>query len=253
MWKVILVAAAALAACAPGAPDDGPVSVGPPVDAGRGVGFDTYDSYETARIARERDLRGLDGVPPAPVTPGSTNSSRVISEGELAAAGLPFGAGGTQPATDDVTGAPVTPGSINTSRPLTPADVTNPRISDEQDFGAVSSRETIESDAARLERQRQAYQVIEPTAVPTRRGAAGPNIVAFALETDNAVGEPVHSRRGGNRNRFLRACAKFPSPDLAQKAFLEDGGPADDRLGVDPDGDGFACGWNPAPFRAARN
>ena len=25
-----------------------------------------------------------------------------------------------------------------------------------------------------------------------------------------------------------------------------------DRMGLDPDGDGFACAWDPAPFRLAR-
>ena len=37
----------------------------------------------------------------------------------------------------------------------------------------------------------------------------------------------------------------------AQIDFLAKGGPERDRLGVDPDGDGYACAWNPAPFRAA--
>ena len=29
------------------------------------------------------------------------------------------------------------------------------------------------------------------------------------------------------------------------------GGPERDPRGLDPDGDGFACDWDPAPFRAA--
>ena len=48
-----------------------------------------------------------------------------------------------------------------------------------------------------------------------------------------------------------RACAKYSSSDLAQSDFLAQGGPRRDRLGLDPDGDGFACAWNPQPFRAA--
>ena len=39
--------------------------------------------------------------------------------------------------------------------------------------------------------------------------------------------------------------------DLAQIEFLERGGPARDRLGLDPDGDGYACAWDPTPFRKA--
>jgi hypothetical protein len=33
---------------------------------------------------------------------------------------------------------------------------------------------------------------------------------------------------------------------------LSNGGPERDRLGLDPDGDGFACYWDPTPFRLAR-
>ena len=38
---------------------------------------------------------------------------------------------------------------------------------------------------------------------------------------------------------------------LAQEEFLRTGGPERDKLGVDPDGDGFACAWDPRPFRTA--
>jgi hypothetical protein len=129
----------------------------------------------------------------------------------------------------------------------------NPGISDEQNFDAVSARETIESDAERLARLRAEYQVIEPEALPERAGGTGPNIVAFALSTSNAVGQPMYRRSGFNADsRFQRACARFATPDEAQRAFLSRGGPEEDRLGVDPDGDGFACFWDPSPFRAAR-
>jgi hypothetical protein len=130
----------------------------------------------------------------------------------------------------------------------------NPNLSDEQDFGAVSERQTIESDAARLERLRQEYQVIQPTSVPERSGGAGPNIVAFALETSHPVGQQVYRRSGRqpSREELLRRCAAFVSADAAQRAFLEAGGPERDRQGLDPDGDGYACLWDPTPFRAAR-
>jgi hypothetical protein len=48
-----------------------------------------------------------------------------------------------------------------------------------------------------------------------------------------------------------RNCAQFRSHDEAQEAFLAAGGPERDRLNIDPDGDGYACGWDPAPIRAA--
>jgi hypothetical protein len=129
----------------------------------------------------------------------------------------------------------------------------NPGISDEQNFEAVSARETIQSDAERLAQLRANYQVVQPEALPERQGDTGPNIVAFALQTTNAVGQPVYRRSGFRAEaRFESACARYTSADEAQRAFLERGGPEDDRLGVDPDGDGFACYWDPSPFRAAR-
>ena len=66
------------------------------------------------------------------------------------------------------------------------------------------------------------------------------------------LGSPVYSRFPiGGQSRFLRNCDKYPSSDMAQIAFLERGGPKRDTLGLDPDGDGFACYWDPAPFRKA--
>ena len=127
----------------------------------------------------------------------------------------------------------------------------NPGLSDEQDFGAVSDRQSIESDAERLERNRALYTLIEPTEVPTRPGSDIPNIVAYAIKTSNPLGEPLYSRPFKSQNRSLRSCAKYVSDAAAQEAFLKTGGPERDRYGLDPDGDGFACRWDPTPFRAA--
>lgn len=121
-------------------------------------------------------------------------------------------------------------------------------ISDEQDFEAVSSRETIESDKARIERNRAQYTVIQPTAVP-QRTETGPNIVQYALQTTHNPGTQIHSRSSLRFTDPQAACARYASPDLAQQAFLEAGGPERDRKGLDPDGDGFACSWDPRPFR----
>ncbi len=155
--------------------------------------------------------------------------------------------------------APLVPrGAISDETVTTePADapvvvLDNPGISDEQDFTAVTERETIESDRARIEAQRQAYQFIEPTALPPRPDGVGPLVVQFALSTTNKVGEPLYPRPSVQiRGRFERNCAKYASSDLAQEAFLKAGGPERDRYGIDPDGDGFACYWDPMPFRLA--
>lgn len=127
-------------------------------------------------------------------------------------------------------------------------------ISDEQSFSAVTGRETIASDAQRLAENRAQYVEIAPTALPTRSGSSGnTTIVGFALQTNNSVGEQIYQRsKNSSESKFKKACSKFGSSDQAQQAFLDAGGPQKDRKGMDPDGDGFACYWDPAPFRAAR-
>ncbi len=133
-----------------------------------------------------------------------------------------------------------------------PLIVGNAGISDENDFQAVSGRESIESDAERIARNQAQYQVVQPTAVPTRSGTSQPNIVQYALETRHAKGTQLYTRVGVNlQSRSQRNCASFASADLAQIEFLANGGPRRDRKALDPDGDGYACAWDPAPFRAA--
>jgi len=133
----------------------------------------------------------------------------------------------------------------------------NPGISDEQEFDAVAARETIESDAERRARMQADRVEIEPTALPERPRGAGPSIITYALSTSHQVGERRHSRNPLGRARSAENCAAFRSADLAQEWFLGNGGPTRDRRGLDPDGDGFACGWDPSPYRnavlAARN
>lgn len=152
--------------------------------------------------------------------------------------------------------APATGAPLSAMAPdaATATDAAPVGLSDEQNFAAVSERESIESDAARIEANRAQYEVIQPTALPPRPDGSGASIVAFALATTNAPGQSLYSRSGiAAASRFERSCAKYGSPDRAQEAFLDAGGPERDRYGMDPDGDGFACQWDPRPFRAARD
>ncbi len=254
IMPIALIATLAAAACAPAARNDAVILTPGYANTGAGVGFDDYATYEQQRIARDAALRG-----------GGTDN-RVITAAELGAAGLPVAGGDTLPQGDPgapfgaATAAPTQP-VIAAPAPIAsgpissgPVDVNNPGISDEQDFEAVSSRQTIESDRQRLEAQAQSYQVIPPTALPQRSGSAAPNIVAYALSSTNSVGQSIYQRSGFNAAaRSARACGRFASPDLAQEDFLANGGPQNDRKLLDPDGDGFACGWDPRPFRAVRN
>jgi hypothetical protein len=109
-------------------------------------------------------------------------------------------------------------------------------------------------DAAIAERElldaRSKLVVVQPGPLPNR--VDGVNIALFAQQTDNAVGESRYSRTMGARVAGVGNCGRFRDADAAQRAFLAGGGPDRDRYGVDPDGDGFACHWDPAPYRALR-
>lgn len=208
-------------------------------NAGGGVGFGDHNQYRAQQLARERAARdaALEGTAALPVS-----EEQAIAQDALSALNQTAPAG-AQPVETAALGAPAVAPSLN-----------NPSISDEQSFDAVSSRETIESDRQRLQEQQQVYQQAQPEAVPERpSGRAAPNIVAYALATNNQVGQSIYSRSSRfNEDRYRRACAEFGSSDQAQAAFLAAGGPERDRRGLDPDGDGFACFWNPGPFRTAR-
>lgn len=166
--------------------------------------------------------------------------------GATAPAQAPAQTPGQAPAT----GAPLTALAANAA----PADPTAAAaLSDEQSFEAVAARETIASDAERIDANRAQYVVIEPTELPPRPDGTGASIVAYALATTNVPGQALYRRSGiAAKARFERSCGKYGRPDKAQEAFLDAGGPKRDRLGMDPDGDGFACFWDPRPFRAAQ-
>ncbi len=229
---------------------------GPVPDSGRGVGFSNYSEFERQRAEREAALTGVPIVDENSAQPTPLNSGTITSD-ELAAVGI----GQSQ-----IVGAPLSAISIPQPAPETgriagveaspdnpaPELASNPAISDEQDFSAVSSRESIESDAERRAAQAAARRQIEPTALPTRSDNTGPNIVAYALNAPNRKGQEWYSRSLlSGESRFQRNCASYNTPDDAQRDFLARGGPERDPRGIDPDGDGFACGWDPAPFRLA--
>ena len=75
------------------------------------------------------------------------------------------------------------------------------------------------------------------------------NIASYARRTENLIGEKIY-RRPKRKKETLRKCSHFSTSDDAQRFFLSKGGPQTDLFNLDSDGDGFACNWNPAPFRA---
>lgn len=217
----------------------------PDVTGASGVGFGDYDSYSRERAERDAALARS-------ITPGTISDERtgtvLTPLPEAQPTPLRPVSTATAPAADPEgqQTAAATPAAEN-------QQPDNPEISDEQNFEAVSERETIESDAERLERNRNRYVVIEPKALPRRPGSDRPNVVAFALATNNPVGQPLYSRGPfKNAQTTARNCARFQSADLAQEEFLSLGGPKRDPKRLDPDGDGFACTWDPTPFRKIR-
>lgn len=224
------VAALTLAGCA-GSPSP---------DTGGGVGFGNYADYQARREAELLgNAPGGFVPPPAGVVSSNLNES---SDPAIAAA--------ERALAQTSGGAPLDASSSG----LAPQVVTNADgMSQENSFDAVSGERDIEADAELIARNRAQYQVIQPTALPTRSGAEGPNIVAYALSTSNPRGTQLYGRSPLNtENRSARACAGYASADLAQEAFLAAGGPERDRRNLDPDGDGYACAWDPAPFRSVR-
>ena len=79
-------------------------------------------------------------------------------------------------------------------------------------------------------------------------------LVSRALAGSDAAFSRLIERHQAAVRGFLRRMLGggwAEADDVAQEAFLAQGGPQSDRKGLDPDGDGFACDWDPRPFRAA--
>ena len=201
------------------------------------------------QAARDAQLQGREAVtfdaPPAstaqalPPMDDTAGTATVVASSELAALGI--GAAPVGLAQDQAM-----------QQPVAAVPSSNPGLSDEQSFEAVSNRETIESDAERRARQAAALQIVMPSALPDRPADTGPNIVQYALNAPNRLGQEWYSRSiFAGQGKFQRNCATYNSSDAAQRDFLARGGPERDPRGLDPDGDGFACGWDPAPFLLA--
>lgn len=283
-FSLCVAALVGLTACSPSVPD----SAADIPDSGAGVGFGTADQYIAQQRARDAALEGTSAVPPAgtisPENPGqpsqatagaplsatrssaSTTATSTTRPTQQSGNGVYTPTGGLEAAStsDEIareTAARLAETSQNSGREVLHASPSNPApqtvtsaggISNENNFDAVGNARSIEDDAQLIAQNRAQYEVVQPGALPARSGNSGPNIVQYALQTKHAVGQQLYTRVGLNkRAKFQRNCAKYASSDQAQTDFLAQGGPRRDKLGLDPDGDGYACGWDPRPFRAA--
>jgi hypothetical protein len=215
--------------------------------------FSEYDA------AREEALRGGPVILPPSTIPPETEAERLARETREALGGTAVATGTLPP---PVPGAPppafppnpvegpisgpIVPGAGATA----PAVTAGTGISQEQDFGAVSAQRSIEADAQRLEAARAQRIEVQPRAID-RPDEVGANVISYAIEEARPVGAAGTFPRGAfaSQRRAEGRCQAYRTADDAQSAFLGAGGPTTDRLGVDPDGDGNACGWNPATYQ----
>ena len=89
--------------------------------------------------------------------------------------------------------------------------------------------------------------IIQPGDIPDI--IATVNIAAFARSTINPVGKRIYRRNYIGSSNKPNNCSRFRIKDDSQRYFLANGGPELDPLKLDPDGDGYACFWNPEVFR----
>lgn len=267
------LAAVALAACTPAVPD-----------SGAGVGFGEYSTYDAQR---EAQLNGSAAPAAVGVMPGAQPIAAPGFSTETLGAAIDRAAGPAPTAataplppvmapgqTGAVIGTPIgalpaatdplaaTPAATSLDPALAPATSLDPALApmtslDPMLQPAVPAAPAVDPLAVAPAPAPVAavpvVPVIPVAPLPERTSSGAPNIVQFALTTSHPVGTPMYDRGSLQLSSPERACAKYGSSDLAQEAFLEAGGPEKDRKGLDPDGDGYACSWDPTPFRAALN
>lgn len=249
--RAIVLMCLGIAGCTPTMPDSG-------------AGYDNYNSYlrdHTSGAAVGGQAVGGQGAAPSEFSVEGANAALDRAQGLQSGAATGSGSQGAVIGSSVGASAGYSGQNGQRARGNAPAGIHEETgelvhaaghtgISDEQDFSAVASRETIASDKERIARNRAQYQIDQPTAVPQRSGGEGVNIVQYAISANHPVGTMLYSRGSILPKNQAAACAKFASPDLAQQWFLENGGPEKDRRGLDPDGDGYACSWDPTPFRS---
>lgn len=233
---------AVLAACQPRVPD-----------SGLGVSDDAYATYRAEQQRRaagglvpDRPVISSEQLGPGTRPAGADLPQSVVDAVERAEGPPRETAEGVAPLPVERTSPPLPDETPRARAGAATVDTDNPGISDSQDFDAVSERRTREQDAERLQAQRENYRMIPAEALP--EGAHIPSVARFALATRHPVGRKMY-RRSIFGGIFGDPCSDYASPDDAQLAFLDAGGPKRDRLGLDPDGDGYACGWSPEPYR----
>lgn len=222
---------------------------------GRGVGFSDYAQYMRA----QEELSRLRQNEAARARTTGTSSGPQFAQGAaaqppgIAAEAVAAVRGTAVQPSPQTPQAPAgswqtasLPGAQQPTQTDAPASGGPTRVSDQQftpqPFGTPQQNRVVTRDFVPQVRVSQ-----------EELGTSGaPNLFVYALSTQHQVGEQRFTRRNPLRwQRWESACAQFANQDLAQEAFLAAGGPERDPNNLDPDGDGFACWWDPVPFRQA--
>ncbi|WP_224814087.1 hypothetical protein [Hasllibacter sp. MH4015] len=163
------------------------------------------------------------------------DSRRIALNGEISSTTLP--GAGAAPGAVGANGLPVEAGATGDVTFLDPNNIAG--IAE----GAIAEAEAAGQTGGVFDnvQPQQASDVLPPPLIP--------RVAAFALRTTHLPGQQQW-RRNPFRRDGQDLCAQFPSRDQAQDRFLADGGPERDPNGMDPDGDGFVCGFDPSALRA---
>ena len=80
-----------------------------------------------------------------------------------------------------------------------------------------------------------------PAPQPARRRAPSAAPAAVTATVLPGTVRPIHARS----LNVVGDCTEYATPQAAQGVFIARGGPERDPLGLDPDGDGYACSYRP--------
>ena len=188
-------------------------------------------------------------VQPAPVQPVVTApiAAQTLPPAASAPMAAPMRTAAVQPAPQPAAGTATFSGT--SAVPAEPAPRSS--IRDQNIFHGGSSQRVTPGSVGGAPGPAPA-EIVTVTSVPPPSESGGPNLIAYALNSSGAVGTETYRRMNPLRwSRWQDACLQYRNQDAAQLAFLSNGGPQRDPDNLDPDGDGYACWWDPAPIRQA--
>ncbi len=194
-----------------------PIIVAPPTTTG-------------APVPGDPTLGPVTQIPTAPFDPNAIESDATLSQDVMNALGTPV---------------PVVPDEQRAGIGIDPND----QSIDLNQFSQEEQKRQREEDARRIAEARSQLVVVQPEAIQQVDDSA--NVAKYARATTHTIGTKLHRRPAfASKSNSLRTCLKFATAEEAQRRFLATGGPTTDQFNLDPDGDGFACGFDPQPYRS---